>query len=133
MLRLILAVPLIAHGLAHISGFIASWTNNDSGYGRSPWVFSSGIGLQSPVGRLFGILWLCAAFVLTVSGVGLTMDSAWWQLLAVTGSIISLVVILPWWNTVPSGAKLGALFDLLILILLLTPLGNTVLDFVAQP
>lgn len=124
MIRLVLAVPLIGHGLAHISGFIASWTNNDAGYGRRPWIFSSGVGLQSPLGRLFGLLWLAAAAALVAAGVGLAVEAAWWQTLAVVGALLSLVVILTWWNTVPSGAKIGAAFDLLILMLLLTPLKD---------
>ncbi len=124
MIRLALAVPLIGHGLAHVSGFFASWTNNDAGFGRRPWIFSSGVGLQSLVGRLFGLLWLAAAAVLVAAGVGLAVEAAWWQTLAVVGALLSLVVILPWWNTVPSGAKIGAAFDLLILILLLTPLKD---------
>jgi hypothetical protein len=130
MLRLILAVPLIAHGLAHISGFMASWTDNDAGYGRGPWIFSSGIGLQSPVGRLFGLLWLAAAAALVGSGIGFALDTAWWQTAAAVGAVLSLVVILPWWNTVPSGAKIGAAFDVLILILLLTPLKDAILGLI---
>ena len=130
MLRLIFAVPLIGHGLAHISGFIASWTNNDAGYGRRPWIFSSGVGLQGPVGRLFGLLWLASAAALVASGIGLALETTWWQTVGIIGAVLSLVVIIPWWNTVPSGAKIGAAFDLLILILLLTPLKDAVLGLI---
>jgi hypothetical protein len=40
-------------------------------------------------------------------------------MLALTGASASLLAIVPWWNTVVSGAKAGALFDLVILVVLL--------------
>ena len=125
MLNTILAVPLIGHGLAHISGFIASWTGRQAGFSDSPWLFSSGVKLQSPLGKLFGLLWLAAAAALSASGVGLILMQGWWMNAAIAGAVISLVVIVPWWRTVPPGARIGAAFDLLILVLLLSPLKDT--------
>jgi hypothetical protein len=43
---------------------------------------------------------------------------------------ISLLVIVPWWNTVPPGAKIGAFFDLLVIVILLSPLQERVLQIV---
>jgi hypothetical protein len=34
---------------------------------------------------------------------------------------MSLLAIIPWWNTVVPGAKVGALFDLITVIALLPP------------
>lgn len=56
MWRIILAIPLMAHGLAHLSGFIAAWTTADVGFSTS-WMFlSSELSLHSSVGKLFGLL-----------------------------------------------------------------------------
>ena len=42
-------------------------------------------------------------------------------------AVISLVVILLCWTTVPHGAWVGAGFDLLVMIVLLTPLKDRTL------
>lgn len=36
-------------------------------------------------------------------------------------AVISLVAIVPWWNTVPPGAKVGAAFDILLIVALALP------------
>ena len=123
MFNLLLGIVLIGHGLAHISGFIASWTNYDAGFGRRPWILSSGITLQSPLGNVFGLLWLAAAVALVASGISFAFNEIWWApIAAAAGSFTSLIVIVPWWNTVPSGAKIGAVLDVILLALFLTPL-----------
>jgi hypothetical protein len=45
----------------------------------------------------------------------------------VVGAILSLVVIIPWWNTVVPGAKVGAAFDLLTLVALIFPWNQQVM------
>lgn len=107
MLRFLIAVPLFLHGMAHISGFLASWTRGDFGYSPRPWLISSGVHLNSGVGRVFGLPWL-----------------------AVTAASLSLIVIIPWWNTVPAGARFGAIFDLLVLAILLSPFQTKLFDVI---
>lgn len=122
MWRFLLAIPLFLHGLAHLSGFLASWTRGDFGYTTKPWLLSPGVHLDSGAGRFFGLLWLIAMLGLVGSAVGLAFHQGWWSWLAVASAVVSLVVIVPWWNTVPAGAKVGAFFDLLVLVVLLSPL-----------
>jgi hypothetical protein len=128
MWRFVFALPLIGHGLAHISGFLASWTSNTAGYTDDAWLFSPGITLSSPLGRGFGILWLVAAIALAGSGFGVLFQQDWWPTLAIVGSLLSLAAIVPWWKTVPPGARIGAAFDLLILIALLLPWNDQIVD-----
>lgn len=130
MWKFIFALPLFAHGLAHLSGFMASWTSTDAGYANKPWLFSEGIYLHSLVGRVFGLLWLAAMVGLVGSAFGLGLWQDWWSALAVMAAVISLVVIVPWWNTVPLGAKIGAAFDVLVLVVLLSPLKERLLGIV---
>lgn len=130
MMRFIITAMLIGHGLAHLSGFVASWTSNLAGYSARPWIFSAEVALQSSVGRVFGLLWLVAMIGFVGAGLGLASGQEWWTTLALSAAVVSLAVILPWWNTVPPGAWAGAAFDLLIILLLLLPLGEHILDLV---
>ncbi len=47
MLHFIVIAAFILHGLAHASGFMASWTRNSSGFSDRPWVLSTGVTLHS--------------------------------------------------------------------------------------
>jgi hypothetical protein len=118
---LILAAPLIMHGLAHLSGLIAPFTRRDVGFAERPWIFAHGATPHSAIGRAFGPVWLAAAVALAASGVGLLLGQVWWASWAAAASILSLAVISVWWKAVPPGAKVGAAFDLLVLWAALHP------------
>jgi hypothetical protein len=100
-MRYVIAFLLIMPGLAHLSGFLASWTRRGMGFSDRPW--------------------LLALLGLTGAGLGPAFAQAWWPALALAGAAFSLAASLPWWNTVVPGAKAGALFDLVILAALLSP------------
>jgi hypothetical protein len=129
-MRFVFALPLIIHGLAHISGFIASWTPANVGYADRPWIFSPDIRVGGAVGKAFGLLWLIAAMGLIGAGMGILFGQEWWTALGMAGTVISMVVIIPWWNTVPPGARAGAAFNLIILIALGTPIREQILPIV---
>lgn len=124
MLRLIFALPLIAHGLAHLSGVFAPWTAGGAGFTDRPWVLPGSVSLHSGAGRAFSPAWLVASICLVGAGVSLLLSQPWWSALALAGALVSLVIIVSWWNTVPPGARIGAVFDLLVLAALLHPLVN---------
>ena len=126
MLHFIVIAAFILHGLAHVSGFMASWTRNSSGFSDRPWVLSTGVTLHSGVGHIFGLLWLVAAICSVGAGIGLALAQPWWPVLAVTQAVVSLIVIVPWWNTVVPGAKVGAVFDVIVLVALLLPWRDAV-------
>ncbi len=121
MLHFIVIAAFVIHGLAHLSGFIASWTKNAAGFSDRPWVLSTGVTLHSGMGHVFGLLWLVAAICSVGAGVGLALLQPWWPMLAITQAVVSLIVIAPWWNTVVHGAKVGAVFDVIVLLALLLP------------
>jgi hypothetical protein len=128
MLRFIVAAPFLLHGVAHLSGFLASWTASEAGFSDKPWILSPGITLGSGLGRVFGLLWLVAAIGLVGTALGIALRQSWWPTLAITASVVSLVVIVPWWNTVPPGAKFGAFFDVLTIAALLLPFGAKLVE-----
>lgn len=133
MWRYIIAIPLIAHGLAHISGFVAAWTAANAGYAiNRPWIFSDKIIYKSAAGRAFGLLWLVAAIGLLGTCIAILLGSVRWVTLAIASAIISLATILPWWNTIPPGARIGALFDITILVVSVTPLKDEIISLISN-
>jgi hypothetical protein len=129
MLRLIIALVLILHGIGHTMGFFASWTSVPMGFRDQPWLLSSDITIASPVGRAFGLLWLVAMIGFVGAGLGLIFNNEWWKPLTIASSVISLIVIVPWWNTVATGAQLGAsLVDIIAIVVLSLPIGDSLIE-----
>lgn len=119
---------LIAQGLGHSLGFLAGWTSLPTGFRDRPWLFSARIRYRGWAGRLFGLLWLAAGLVFIISGFGLIFHSSAWPALALLGAGLSLLAILPWWQTVNPGPKLtAALVDLLLLAGLALPWAGWVI------
>jgi hypothetical protein len=125
MIRIIVALILIAHGLGHSMGVLAAWTTVPSGLSNRPWLFSGGVLADSATGRVWSLLWLAALVVTTVGGAGLLLHADWWRTVAVAGAILSLVAIVPWLPAMPAGSAFGAVgVDVLVLALLLLPVGE---------
>jgi hypothetical protein len=131
MWRYIFALPFLIHGLAHISGFLASWTSADAGYKKTPWVFSSGVFLNSPLGKVFGLLWFVAFVGFIGTAYGIVFGHIWWPQVVIAVSTVSLFVIVPWWNTVPPGAKIGALFNVLSIVVVMSPLKDSLIELIS--
>jgi hypothetical protein len=128
--KYILALPLIMHGLANLAGVVVPWTVNLSGFADAPWLFKGGVRLRSMGGRASSLLWLLSTLMLIASGVGLLMDQTWWVTLAILGAAFSLAVIFLWWKAVPPGARFGAFFDAILLVVLTAPLREQILGWV---
>ena len=127
MWRYVLAVVLIGHGLANVAGVVAPWTKSGRGFSDRPWIFSRGITLRSTVGRFFSLVWLLSTIGLVAAGVGLLTGQAWWRTAALAGVLASLAAILPWWRTVPPGARAAAAIDLILYAFLLSPLSSQIM------
>ena len=128
MWKWIAAFPLFMHGMAHLSGFVASWAKQDASYTDKPWIFPGGFTLHSAVGKAWGCLWLVTAIGLVSSAFGLLFAREWWPRLTLIASTLSLVAIVPWWCTVPAGAKAGVFFDLIIIAILLSTWGERIIQ-----
>ncbi len=126
MTHYIIAILLLGHGLAHLSGVFAPWTKEMQGYLNAAWLFSGGATLQSTAGRAYSLIWLAAVASLVAAGAGVFLRQSYWIPAAILGSAFSLAAIIPWWLAVPPGAKAGAVFDLIILALLLSPLRGMI-------
>ncbi len=130
MLRFVIAMPLLVHGAAHFSGYMAAWTKKNQGFNDNPWLFSKDITIRTPVGRAFGIIWLLSMIAFFSAGSAIIMTHFWWKEAALSGSVLSLIVIIPWWKTVVFGARIGAIFDLLIIGFMLSPWCEQVMEIV---
>jgi len=119
MWNYVLAFPLIMHGLANLAGVVESFASKPRSFADRSWIFSSGVKLQSPLGRIFGIFWLLSSILLVTGGRGLILGWDWWMTPVLLGSICSFIAIAPWWNTVVPGARFGAIFDQVVILALL--------------
>jgi hypothetical protein len=126
MWNILFAIPLIMHGLANLAGVFAPWVKGALGFLDVPWVFSTQIMLKSWLGRGFSLVWLVSSVCLIAAGIGLIAHAPWWRMAAIIGCSSSLVAILVWLKAVPPGAKVGAVFDAIVLILLLSPLKDRI-------
>jgi hypothetical protein len=131
MWKYLFAVMCVMHGLAHVAGPLGFWTSGAHSFAEKPWLFSKGITPQGVVGWVFGLLWVVAALGLVGAGLGLLFGRDWWPTLALVGAVISLVAIVPWARVVPPGAWAGVCFDLAILVALLLPWADRVVEAVS--
>ncbi len=128
MIRLFIAILLIAHGLANVAGVFAPWTKTMQGFKNAPWLFSRNITFQSSAGRAFSLVWLASTIGLVTAGVGLLLAQPWWTLAAVAGCLCSLAAIVPWLRAVVPGAYVGAVVDVIVSLLLMSPLKSALLQ-----
>lgn len=127
LLRWAVIVVVLAHGVGHIMGFMAAWTNVPMGFSDRSSLLSDTLTLDSAVGRVFGVLWMVAMVGFLVSVYGVLAHQDWWRTLMIAAAVLSLVVILPWWNTVTPGPRFGAtLVNLVIIAALLPPWGEQI-------
>jgi hypothetical protein len=129
MLKYLVVLVLLAHGIGHVMGFLAAWTSLPMGFTARPWLLSGDVTVQSAIGRAFGLLWLVAMVGTVGAALGLLSGQGWWTPMAIAASVISLVAILPWWNTVTPGSRLWAtLVDLAIIGALAGPWRDRILE-----
>lgn len=109
-------------------GFIETWTSwqpfAEPSFNDSPWIFSTGIFIQSGIGKIFGLFWLGAVLGFFATAIGLVAKTSWWPAIAVVASILSLLAVVPWWQTFTPGIKSkvsAVVVDIILLIALVDP------------
>jgi len=134
MLQYLAALVLLGHGLGHIIGPLASFGVKVKGMAERPsWMLPGNRDMKGAVGKAWSVIWIIAIIPFVISSAGAFMGELWWRDWAIIGSIISILAILPWWNSVIGGVKAGLLLDIAILIVLLTSLGEDVIEFFELP
>jgi len=122
LIKLLILGMLVMHGIGHITGFLTAWTKIPMGFSDQPWIFTKSVRMNSPIGKVFGMVWLVAMICFLIAAFGLFTGQPYWMDFAVVAAICSLCVILPWARTVVPGALYGGtLANLFILVMAFGP------------
>src|SRR5688572_26382759 len=103
-MRMLIASFFVAHGLAHLVGFLAP--SYDSSF------LSDRLGAGVGTVRAMGVLWFLTAMSFVVAAVALATYAPWWMTLTATTAVFSLgLSILEW-----PRAHLGVYINVAILV-----------------
>jgi uncharacterized membrane protein YphA (DoxX/SURF4 family) len=130
MYRFVFGILLVTHGLAHIFDLIALLTPGGQGKDKKPGASRSRGTLTTFRSRVNALSWLAAAWLLTGAGIGIFLSKDWWTTLAAIGAVLSITAIVPWWNRTRRSARLGVILDVIILVGLLTPLKEKIIELI---
>jgi hypothetical protein len=116
MLKVVLALIILAHGIGHILFLIPLLGIADWGQSTQSWLLGSG----APARILGGLLWVIALVGFTGAGIGLIGQQDWWRSAALVACAVSLLGIIVFWaNPTSSSAFFAAAFDIIVPISLL--------------
>ncbi len=121
--RIAVGLLLMIHGMAHWN-IITAW-------GARPTAESWLVGGSGTAAALTGLgngLWVATLAAFLVAGALLGFNVAWWQPLAFTAAVLSLVTIALFWQP---NMILGVLVDLAIMAAVLWP-NSPVIDTLAR-
>ncbi|HEX5579023.1 MAG TPA: hypothetical protein VFY43_05085 [Candidatus Limnocylindria bacterium] len=91
MLRLLIVLILVAHGIGHSIGVAGGWGANAWGGSGESWLLSPVLGRS--VGILEGLVWLLPAIGFVAAGAALWLGWDAWRVLALASSVASLGAI----------------------------------------
>jgi hypothetical protein len=122
--KYLIAIVLVAHGVGQILPFLAAWTDEKI-FSDAAWLFSSGVGIRTPIGQAFALLGLLALMGFVGGALAFLFGQEWWPPILISASILSLIVAIPWAAAWPIGSLIGnVLVDVVVLVALLTPWGS---------
>ncbi len=129
MMKKVLASALVLHGLAHITGFLAFWTDLQLGFSSRPSVFSNQLVIHSDAAKMLSIFWVLALVGFVATVYGLLTDKSWWHKLALLTSAVSLLAVIPWLTVAPMFMVFGVVaVDITLLALLSFRWGDDLLE-----
>lgn len=115
MIRIIVAIVFVVHGLVHLMGFVVPWRlATIEGLAYKTTLLSGAVDVGDAGIRVIGLLWLLAAIGFVVAGVGVFTLQPWWQTLALLVTLFSLVITILGWPD----SQFGLLINLAILVYL---------------
>ena len=116
-MRFVLAFCLVAHGVAHLVGFVSSWklaTLAELPYKTT--VFSGRLDVGDAGIRVLGVLWLLTAlaFLIAASAVATTTD--WASRFTLAAAVASLMLCVVGWPDARIGVAVNVGLGLLLAI-----------------
>lgn len=102
ILRVILGIIILAHGLIHLIGVAAYWQLVEfDDISASSEVIGGRLDVGNLGMQVLGILWLLATIGFAASAYGYVVKTDWWQPVLLSVTVVSLVVcILGWKDTI---------------------------------
>lgn len=93
MIQTLFALFLILHGIVHLLGFIVPWrlALPDA---HTTTVLGGRVELGEGGIRLYGLLWLAAAALYALAGLGLLFGASWWLPLTIGVTLFSVLLCL---------------------------------------
>lgn len=111
-MNIAIGIGLIAHGIAHLLGFMVPWRIINSKEMPYRTTLLSGKADVGNAGiRIFGLLWLTVAIAFITIGAGAILKTAWWLNLLPGITMFSLLLSILSWPE----SKIGVLINIIIL------------------
>jgi uncharacterized membrane protein YphA (DoxX/SURF4 family) len=108
MLRVVVAILLLLHGLIHLMGFTKAFG------------FAEIKTIAAQISKPMGLAWLFAALLCTASSLLLFSGKTSWWMIALPAMMLSQALIIPHWQD----AKFGTIANLLILLAIVLSWGS---------
>lgn len=109
MLRYILAVIILMHGLIHFMGFAKAFNYGDIKQ------------LTIPISKPVGVFWMITAFLFIITVILFLLKKEYWWIAGITAAIISQVIIVISWKD----AKFGAIVNIIVLVAAILSRGSS--------
>jgi hypothetical protein len=111
MLKFVLTLAIVAHGIGHILFLVPLLGIADWGQSSRSWL----LGSDTPARLVGSVLWVLAVVGFVSAGIGMIGQQDWWRLVAVIASAVSLVGLLLFWgNPVSSSVLFAGAFDIVV-------------------
>jgi hypothetical protein len=120
-MRILLAVILFAHALAHVPGFVVPWrlaTLQAMPYRTT--LFGGHVDVGDAGIRVVGALWLVAALAVAAAGVAVLARAPWWTAATVIAASFSLALSVAGWPQ----ARIGVFVNIAIIAVALIVRGR---------
>ena len=116
-MRFVLAFVLVAHGVAHLVGFVSSWklaTVAEVPYKTT--IFSGRVDVGDAGIRVMGVLWLLAALAFLVAAIAVATETGWAVRFTLAAVIASLILCVVGWPDARIGVAVNLGLTLLLAI-----------------
>jgi hypothetical protein len=114
-MRIVLALLLVAHGIAHLPGFLVDWQLRS--FPELPFrttIFGGVVDVGTTGIKVVGLSWLMVALTFVAAAVGVVMRAPWWQPVVYPTLAASVIMTLAGWPD----ARFGLLANAVIVILI---------------
>ena len=109
MTRYLLATLIVAHGVAHIVGFLGPWHLMDpEGVTYSSGLLNGWVHVSDRTMRALGIVWLLLALGFLVTAYAVGTERSWWSPVATTMILASSVMCVVEWPAARIGLAVNA-------------------------